>query len=305
MADYTGQNLAVMSTILTGATKRDWSPLGTFTAFTQEEVQMMRVGDALFISCNKSGHTAIQNFLTAFAVSSEATFINSLKYSHAIMNETKPVNWKGDIKDRAKYSAQDTATLSVFSFPTGTSKIPAPDVITDIYNCVGKQAKKSDPAPTSPKDWKVGPFQQLLGIYSTNVKAYEKGFGKPLVAAKYQNGKLSETPKMDYAVTVVADKSTVHAELKLLALLTRMVVDGKVEAKEVQLGGAKGACRKCAAWIDSFSKWLTTQGITLKTPENDERKSADSADEGWGKPELDQTIKGDAKVKDSIADLFG
>ena len=304
MSDYTGAHLAVMSTILTAATKRDWKPLGTYTAFTQEEIQMMRVGDATFIACNKGGHTAVQNFLTAFGVNNDDTFIDSLKYSHAVLYETKPVNWKGDIKDRAKYSAQDLGTINVFDFPAGTSKIPAAGVVTDIYNCVGKQGKKSDPLPTSPKDWKVGPFQQLLGIYSTT-KGYEAGYGKPLLAAKFQIGKLTETPKLDQAVTVVADKQTVHAELKLLALLTRLVVDNKVEVKEVHLGGAKGACRKCADWIKTFTTWLADREITLKLPADDTRKSADSADEGWNKPELDQTIKGDASVKDSIADLFG
>jgi len=291
-----------MSTILTAATKREWT-LGTKIPSTQEEIQMLRIGDALLIACNKDGHSEVQNFLTAFGVNSDATFIDSLKYSHAIMNETKPTNWRGDVKDRAKYSAQDSKTINAFTFPSGIPKIPSVGVLNDIYNCVGKAPKKNDPAPTSPKDWKVGPFQQLLGVYADSGKTYEKGYAAP-ATAKFQNAELNQTPKLDYAVTVITDKSTVHAELKLLAILTRMVIEDLVKVKDVQLGGAKGACKKCAVWIQSYSGWLSSKGITLQLPQNDTRVSADPLVEGWNKPTVDITITGNESVKELIPGLF-
>jgi hypothetical protein len=289
-----------MSTILTAATKRTWAALGAQSASTQEEIQMMRVGDAMFIACNKTGHGVVRDFLTAFGVSSDATFIDSLKWSHAIMNELNPTNWQCDVRSKAKYSVQDKATLDLFSFPSLIRRNPD-NVKIDIYNCVGKQVR-NDPVPTTPADWKVGPFQQLLGIYNGN-RSYKSVYGAKPVAS-FQTRNLNQTPSLDYAVTVITDGSTVHAELKLLALLTKMVLDNQVKVGEVQLGGAKGACRKCAKWIETYTLWLWRKEIKLQLPKDDIRESADPLAEGWNKPTVDITITGNASVKEWMAGLF-
>lgn len=300
MLNYNGGNLAVMSTILTAATKRTWAVLGTQSASTQEEIQMMRVGDAMFIACNKTGHGVVKDFLTAFAVSSDATFIDSLKWSHAIMIEQNPTNWQCDRGSKAKYSVQDMATLDLFSFPSLIRRNPD-NLKSDIYNCVGKQGR-NDPVPNNTGDWKVGPFQQLLGIYSAN-RSYNSRYGAKPVAS-FQTRNLNQTPNMDYAVTLITDNSTVHAELKLLALLTKMVIDNQVKVGEVYLGGAKGACRKCAKWIETYGQWLWRKEIKLHLPKDDTRESADPLAEGWNKPTVDATITGNASVKEWMADLF-
>lgn len=300
MLNYNGGNLAIMSTILTAATKRGWTTLGTQAASTQEEVQMMRVGDAMFIACNKTGQMVVKDFLTQLGVSSHATFIDSLRWSHAIMKEEGPMNWLGDVRSRAKYSPQDKITLGMFSYPSLIVRNPDATK-TEIYNCVGKPGR-NDPAPNTRQNWKVGPFQQLLGVYSDN-GSYIRGFGaKPV--ANFQSKKIDQTPNLDIALTLVTDNSAVHAELKLLALLTKMVLDGQVKVAEVQLGGAKGACRKCAKWIETYSLWLWRRQITLQLPKSDERESADPGAEGWNKPAVDATIKNHSSAKEWIADLF-
>ena len=290
-----------MSTILTAATKRDWSNLTTNGLFSQEEIQMLRVGDALFIAANKGGHTAVQGFLKAFGVCSAPSFIDSLKWANAIVQETKPTNWQGDIGKRLSFSVQDKVTIDLFAYPDGLPKTPTQAMLKDIYNCVGKPGKK-DAAPTTRKDWKTGPLQYLLGIFKDS-KAYVGDYAKPSMPAKVQGGNFTSTPKMDYAVTVITEKAVVHAELKLLAVLTRLIIEGKVEAKTVQLGGAKGACKECAKWINTYSEWLSEKGITLQLPENDTRPSADPAKDAWNNPAVDQTFKDSIKGL-SIVKLF-
>jgi hypothetical protein len=102
-------------------------------------------------------------------------------------------------------------------------------------------------------------------------------------------------------VTLINSSAEVHAELKLLAFLAKMVLAGQATGP-VSLGGLKAACQKCAAWIASFQKWLAFKNVTLNLPANDTRESAGPVN--WGKPTVEDSIKTNGDLVRLSPDLF-
>jgi hypothetical protein len=300
MRKYSASNLAVMSTILTCATRtREWSNLGTQGNPTQEEVQMMRVGDQLFIACNGNGHTLIVDFLKRFGVSDEATLIASLKWVHFIASaiHVDYNRWQHHAARRVQYSAQESNTIAAFGMPPG---IPATATVLDkgiIYDCAGKPSLH--PAPQTPNDWKTARFLHLLGAFGNIALPVLP----PANAANYSTRSHNQAHIVS-SITVITDTTAqVHAEMKLLAYLAKMSIDGKVNVGEVQLGGLKNACVSCQGWINRYESWIRyRRNIKLKLPYNDPRPHATPVN--WANPRAAQTVKDDSAVKSLLGGDF-
>jgi hypothetical protein len=285
---YSADHLAVMSTILACATgSRSWATLGVAGNPVQEEVQMMRVDDQLFIACNGNGHTLIANFFDRFGVRDEASFIESLKWTHCIAKAVQPnyKKWHHNVAQRITYSAQEQNTIGGFRMPPGIPAVAAPGDLTTIYDCVGKPGNH-DPAPQTPNDWKAARFYHLLGAYNK----VPNPAPAPPNAANYT----TRTHAQDYihaAITLIGDTTPqVHAEMKLLAYLAKMVVDRDITTREVHLGGLKNACVSCNGWIKTFSSWLWDhKEIKLRLPRNDARPHANPVN--WAIPKAAQSVK--------------
>lgn len=280
MYRYTADNLAIMSTILACATRTQcWTTVGTRgTAATQEEVQMLRVGQQLFIACNGNGHTAISEFMTAFGVRDEASFIESLRWTHAVLtlSPTQLTRLQRDEARRSRYSEQEMNTINAFRFPSKIAKTVTTGDAKTIFDC----AARPEHEPETPTDWKAGRFRHLLGSYR---RPTEGPYASPPNAAVVTTRTYAQAHN-DAAIVLVADTTAqVHAELKLLSRLAKMVVEGRVAVTEVQLGGLKNACTRCDAWIRTFRSWLQDRkGIRLKVPHNDHRPHAGPAN--WANP---------------------
>jgi hypothetical protein len=171
-----------------------------------------------------------------------------------------------------------------------------------IQYCVGKEAPKPLPI-TGQLDWMTGVFQQLLGVYRTK-KRFKGAYPVASDGANFGSITPVGSPTLSHAVTVVTDTTDAHAELKLLSVLAKMVVDGTVSSgQQVYLGGLKAACKKCDAWISSYKNWLYyKRNITLNLPANDQRPSATPG--VWQKPAASTSVKEATDVKADILTLF-
>lgn len=294
---YSGGNLAALSAVVCCATRtQTWSPLGAKGGSTQEEVQMMQVGDQLFIACNYGGHTAVRDFLTAYGVSNVGRFIAAIKWSHALISAdgTQCKEWIcGNLKDKSTYSATEQKTLDTFAFAVDIAK-PA-ELYDHINACVGVE----DTEPPDRDNWKTGPFQQTLACY-TKTKSYRGTYAAHPVA-NIGLRRVDQGADTNLKVTLINSTAEVHAELKLLAFLTKMVISGQATGA-VSLGGLKAACEKCAAWIASYQKWLAFKNITLNLPADDTRPSAGPVN--WGKPTVEESVKANSDLARLSPDLF-
>ncbi len=301
MLPLAADNLSIVSTILCCATRtQSWNSLGTSTASTQEEIQMMRIGDAFFIACNHGGHSCVTDFLNAFRVHSAESLVNSVKWCHLAIDSLDRKAWNFDDQKRSKYSDQESKTLGLFPFPADIPKTATATELGVLERCVGKDVPSK---PDQPEDWMTGVLQQLLGVYSTSKKKYRKTYPAPTDAANFGAVGLNGTANLNLGATLITDSSKVHAELKLLALLTKMIIDGKVQGgADVYLGGLKAACKSCDGWITSYRTWLTGRTVTLHLPDSTNRTSATAG--VWNKPKVDQDIKSTGDVIATIPDLF-
>jgi hypothetical protein len=188
----------------------------------------------------------------------------------------------------------------LFTFP---ADIPKEATVTEsavLNRCAGKNKPSGEEQAT---DWMTGVIQQLLGVYTTNKKKYRSTYPTSKIVPNFGSTKLDGDPNLSLNVTLVTDSSKVHAELKLLALLTKMIIDGKVKAgQDVYLGGLKAACKDCAKWIAAYQNWLAGRSINLHLPDSANRTSATAG--VWNKPTVSSTIKTTGDVVSTIPDLF-
>jgi hypothetical protein len=295
---YTGRNLAAISGVICCATRtQDWGTLGTEGGSTQEEVQMMQVGADLFIACNYGGHVSVNQFLTAFGVDSPGRFSAAIKWTNAIISSThtQSATWaRGDVGKRSKYSTTEETAVEL-GFPADISD-PA-TLRAHIAECIGVGITRPE---RFRRNWKIGPFEQLLACYSDKTN-YNSDHNRP-PTAHIGSKTLAQSAESGYKVTVINSSASVHAELKLLSFLARMIIEGKVTGADIYLGGLKAACRSCAAWITTFQRWLTDKGKTLHLPADDTRPSAGPVN--WNKPTVAETIKTETQMAAYQATLF-
>lgn len=303
MHPYTATNLTALSTILTCVTRtQTWQNLGTKDrSAKQEEIQILRIGERLFIACNQDGHQYVKHFLTAFGVSDDLTFAYALRVCHYLLNCT--YQERKDLyhsqSDRSEYSVQEKTNISHTQVPANLAI--AEEDKTLMNNCVGKKTENRDTMA-----WQGACFQQLLGIYQPTKKKksnYTDSFGPPRAATFGEVG-ADAIPDDTTAINLCTDTAGVHAELKLLAMLTRMLAAGKLSGTtEVFLGGLKAACKECSGWIEAYSPWLSTNySITLNLPEEDARPSANP--KNWDKPTLGSDDLAALTAGDGVAELF-
>lgn len=301
MALYTPENLCILSTILTCATRsQSWGRLGKHQRNTQEEIQMMCVGDQLFIACNTSGHLFVQEFMKAFAVKDNDSLLDALKKSHYLIGAShdERSRWYNTNK-HTQYSGQELLTLEMFKFP---KKLPKKSGIIDkgfIFSRVGKP-ERSILKKQNTNSWETGVFQQMLGVYS-NSNGYVSEYNSP-PPHHFKTVKIDGSIKDTDKLILIKDISKTHAELKLLSLLAKMVIDGKIlSGSRVHLGGSKGACKRCHSWITTYKQWLKDHhDIKLILPKKDTRPSATPV--VWEKPL--SSVKNVGSVNQNIALLF-
>jgi hypothetical protein len=271
---------------------------------TEEEIQMMRIDDAFFIACNHDGHKSANQFLEAFKVRDLETFIDSVKWTNFIIGAPAEEfrKWNSDLHRRSQYSDQESKTLAQFTFPAPIPKLAGEAENYIIQVCVGKEKPKPQPI-TAQRDWMAGLFQQLLGVYSTK-RGYKSDYPVSAERSNFGSAKTTGTPTLSHSVTLVTDGSDAHAELKLLSLLAKMIVDGTVRSgQHVYLGGLKAACKKCDEWISKYTNWLYyKRNITLHLPSNDQRPSASPG--VWQNPTASESVKDATDIKADILTLF-
>lgn len=312
---YNSESLCILSTILKCATRsQTWSNLGTKNnRMTQEEVQMMCIDNNVFIACNNNGHSFIESYLNAFGVTDLTSFLTALKWTHSILTaDIAELKTLYSTDNRSTYSEQEIATLNNFKFPSNLTKTTPQDVKTYIKNCVGltvqENRRKNITAfnPNNRNGWQTRAFQQLLGVYipsRVTVKNYPYNPNCSLPPTGVFNlVKTNNIVDVIHPLNIISDSGTSHAELKLLSYLCKLVFSAKVlPGKKVYLGGSKGACKKCTAWIETYKRWLYDHHeVKLILPKNDNRPSATPV--VWENPYI--SIKDDLRIKNLVLALF-
>jgi hypothetical protein len=260
---YTAEDLTVFSTIIArAACMRGWdADLGQGAPAAIQEVQCMQLGDALYFAGNGIEHMAIASYFRAFGVSDHTSLINCLKYSHWLLST--PAHQRSAVVGRAftgGYSPQETATMN-YAAASLVAHIPALSAqeITDARGLVTTAALPA--APVRGLAWCLRKFAGAAAIAGLNRPAATL-FNYPV----NYNGL--------HEINLLNDSTNVHAELKLLRLLTYTRTQNLLHgtASDARVGGLKRTCAFCAAWINRFRPWIGLQyRITLTLPANDTR----------------------------------
>jgi len=303
MYKYTAQHLSIMSTILTCATRtQSWKTLGLNVNSKQEEIQIARMGNHLFIGCNNEEHQYVEDFLTAWGVRNEATFIDALKWSHCIMvsSQHEARDWKQTDK-KSGYSSPEKDTLDRFSFPPGIPKKPSAEDLESIKKRVGKEGDENK------NDWQAGPMLQLLGCYRNNSR-YHKPTGGAISVANFKSKKITSKFEACDITVINNSRSKVHAELKILGYLARVITKQEITNsrmnRKIHLGGLKIACAKCNPWLMNCIEWLfKSKHINLHLPLNDGRVPFGSPI-NWAIPETTPDVISSEGVKTYMKDKF-
>jgi hypothetical protein len=248
---------------------RGWdADLGLGAPTAVQEVQCMQIGDALYFAGNGIEHMAIASFFRAFGVSDHTSLINCLKYCHWMLST--PHHLRTAVLGRSfhgGYSPQETATMAYAA--ASLAHIPALSA-AEILAARGLITTAALPAaPQRPLAWCLRKFVGAAAIAGLNRPAATL-FNYPV----NYNGV--------HEINLVNDGSNVHAELKLLRLLTysrtNNLLRGAVGA--VRVGGLKRTCAFCAAWINRFHPWMRLQyRVTVDLPANDTRAMGGGAGE--------------------------
>ena len=264
---YNAGDLAYISTVLTRASQQEW----VSGSGTQEEVQMMCAGDQAFIACNHRGHELIEGMFNAFQVNSTQSFSDCLKKVDFLIDVDMDNirQWSHDLGRRARFSPQEIETSNLYKNTVAISPLLDYE-LKDIHDRVVKRGAIDDRL--------TKPLLKMLGKERTQKYTALSGIGKT-------NG-TKKTTRIANSVRLLDDDSDVHAELKLLAVLTDMLETGEEGGLfSVHIGGLKRACRKCREWMTSYKPYLDSKNIKLKIPESDTRPETQSPT-SWNKPYL-------------------
>jgi hypothetical protein len=226
----------------------------------------MQMGDALFLAGNGLEHTAIADYFRAFGVSNHTTFIDCLKYSHWLLST--PHHQRGAVLGRAfhgGYSVQETATLTFAA--ASLAHVPA---LTAAEILAARTLITTAALPAAPQRGLAWFLRKFVGA------AAIAGLNRP--AATLFNYPTNYNGL--HEINLINDSSNVHAELKLLRLLTYARTNNllRVVVGNVRVGGLKRTCAFCAAWIGHFQPWIGLQyRVTVDLPANDTRATGGGA----------------------------
>jgi hypothetical protein len=279
---YNSKDLVAISTVIASAARQlNWDgDLDNNSSVKVEEVQCMRMGESLYFACNKGEHVAVANLFSAFGVIDHATLVSCVRYCNAILGpdySTSKRKKKFGKGYTLKYSGPEQQSFRYAGLP---AQFPALTVteMADAHRLItGATLPLTATAQESRIAWCLRKFTEAGAM--TNLARQAKT--KSLLLHTYNAGANE--------INIINDSREVHAELKLLRILTesKLGVGSFNPHTQVALGGLKKACAYCNAWIGFYKPWIKAQyRVDLETPQTDNR------DEGGGegdRPEIDKT----------------
>ncbi|TBU95654.1 hypothetical protein [Phytopseudomonas dryadis] len=265
---YTPKDLVLFSTIINAATRqKNWDTELTDKAAGSkvEEVQCMRIDERLFIACNYGEHARVDSFFKAFGVTDLDTFLQCMRFCHGLlkMNHSDKISSLGR-SFTACYSEPEKASCTYAAASTAVTALSA-DELEFISNLLKK-------TPAIPAD--IQAKRILWALRKLTDAGAITDFTKPSSTKSLMTKNYDTNPN---AINLLNDSLTVHAELKLLRLLTQTKIgDNPLNThKSAAIGGIKRACQSCSKWIASFVKWIKAQfDVDIELPAPDTRVSA-------------------------------
>lgn len=264
--DYTAKDMVLFSTIIkTSARLHDWAnalPVvaGVDGIQTVQEVQCMRLNGALYIAGNHTDCNAIYSFLGAFGVTDHDSLLKCLSYSHWLLTMTRAE--KGDFARTYNDSFDGQDNEAYMYSRQSAALLPAIDKV-DAKKLVNRT------------DWSdLSEAEKRLSWFLKKFTGMKKmlNFERPADSKIRRNANYLG----DVDLVLVNDTQDIHAELKLMRLLTEAALLAKIprSKSQISLGGSKAACKFCAPWISCFQFWVKPQfGMTIELPAGDPRAS--------------------------------
>jgi hypothetical protein len=254
ISDYDHKALVLFSTIICSAARqRDWgSELGNNAAAPNvQEVQCMRLVDGLYVAGNGNEHVAIANLFKAFNVGGHDSFILCLRYCRTLLTLDQSQRKK---KLGKGYNRFERSPAEIESLDYAAAADPWVTLLSEQEMADAKALLERT------NDTGMTPQQKMLAWILRKVAAPDKPaawLARPNAAAYVSVTKYNGA----HPVTLVDETSDVHAELKLLAFLTRACTANALPAgnHKVEVGGLKRACSHCDAWMGYFRNWIRLQ----------------------------------------------
>ncbi|MCV4272744.1 hypothetical protein OH710_08835 [Pseudomonas capsici] len=261
--EYTAEDLTVLSTVIArAACMTDWKTELGYTAAgaTVEEVQIMQVRDSLFIASNKLEHLEISNLFRVFGVTDHSSFLQLIKYCYTLLiTEAGRKDKFGKGFDH-KFSTQEKETFAYAALSNAKFHTLSDTEINEVKTLITTQSLPTDLAKKR--------LMWFLKKFVSTTKKYPLHTKMPLTG--WHDGVKYTTSE----INIVSDSSSVHAELKLLKLLTVSSDENLIKGTvgRVRIGGLKKTCAFCAAWIQRYQPWMSWRHDTrISLPSNDTR----------------------------------
>ncbi|KQQ55737.1 hypothetical protein ASF84_10415 [Pseudomonas sp. Leaf127] len=231
---------------------------------------MLQIGEVLFIAANGEEHLSIQKLFSAFGVVNHASFLLLLKYCYTLLNTESGRKDTFGIGFDYTFSDQEKLTLSF----ARTSGMIFPQLSHAQIIEAKTLVQQDSVSPNMEKRRLAWFLKKFAGVKKTpgpnlHTRLPLQGWGE----SKSYPSKANE-------IFIITDVSKVHAELKLLKVLTVGYMTGALSrtTQRYTLGGLKRTCLFCEAWIDFYKRWMLMKyDVRLQLPVNDTRVKGQGA----------------------------
>lgn len=249
------KKMVLMSTIMARAARlRPWSvnDLASFSSTQLQEVQCMSAGGKIYIAGNGHEGKLVVAFLNAFGVKDANSLKECLTYTHWVLSTTaQGMSGYFPVKNDLNYSLSEKQSVQ---FAHGILDF---DITTDEKETAGKIMNKDYAGKYSEAEIKQSAKKYELGWFLRKLSGLQ---GDASRNACYTRASGSVSSNDAIGVCVLKDNSDTHAELKLLAHLTKLAMqDSSYHNKNIAVGGLKRACNHCRNWIERYEKWAWLQ----------------------------------------------
>ena len=244
----------------------------------------MLLDEKIYIAGNNEDAFLVQDFLNAYGVTDYDSLVECLKYAHwALRAQSHNMSKYFSVGNDLSYSPSELDSIiftdEINSLQIEETKKPEAAKIMDSEF---KDAYKKSDIEADSKKAHLGWFLRKLSGLEGN-EDRNKWYKKP-------KGNISTSDAQ--RISILKDKTDVHAELKLLKHLATLAINNQeFRNKNVVVAGLKRACKYCHDWIEFYKKWIWNQfkiNLTCIDLPNDPRSEGGGAGK---RPSLDAESK--------------
>jgi hypothetical protein len=251
-AFYTVNLLPIISAIISRAViSRGWTA-NQLNGSNCQEVQLMMLGNNLYISGNQNEHDAINTFLRMYGVTDINSFNKCMSYTYWVIASL----WAEQIEEfgfhfNIGWGGSETDVVNNFQ-PSIKLGLTAPEM-ENAKNIINNTPLNNH--VWTAEERRLGWFLNRL-LRPNNTTYQAPNLGGSLIVNRVD-------PNTSDRVYIIKNEgmNQVHAELNLLCALGDALVEssGLFSGRDVGIGGLKKACAHCNSWIEKFSRLLYIQ----------------------------------------------